>query len=218
MKLALRSERGVEILIGSESISSNDVRVLKAGISKIFRAGKNRIVLDLPESDSIPFDVLRELTELDLLARELSGRLVLSGLKSTARAQVSSFANPPPIECFASVEEAIQHFIKPGPGKAAGGVEPAGAAPTTSVTPESKQQHRSAELGELGTLRREVAQLKDENEVLRKHLQFLLIERRRPKDEDSYRRTIENLQEQIEALIAPESVESPESAEGKKKA
>ncbi len=198
MKLTLKSENGIEILTGASSITVNDFRVLKAGISKIFHAGKNKIILELPDSESISFEVLRELATLNTLARELSGQIVLSSLKPETKAQIASFAQSPVIECAITREEALK-FFKPKPQTPT----PASSPSADPEKSEAKTQFRSKELSDSTELRKEVERLHEENEQLKKSLHALILRRKDPPDEKSYQQTILNLQEQIEKLIEP---------------
>src|SRR5262245_15056237 len=115
MKLSLSEQSGVWILTGVGDISEHDIQVLKAGLTKLFNSGKNRIVVDLPEADRIPPEMLREIARLDITARELSGRIVLAGINSRLREQIESFSKPPVVECVESKEAGVEKLReKPG--------------------------------------------------------------------------------------------------------
>jgi len=212
VKLTLTPLEGVDVLTGSGEISSNDVLVLKAGIKKLFLSGKNRIVLELPEAGKIPVDVLREVAQLDIIARELSGRVVLAGVKPDTKAQIGRFGSPPIIECFDLKEDAIR-FFNPPPRtnalKLPPVVEVKAAAPSTAAELEAKakaaQQYkadiRQKEITDLGALRKLVSQLENENKLLKGQLLTMLNQRVNPPNETSYQTKIRALESRIEELF-----------------
>ncbi len=59
MKLTLADQEGVTVLTGTGEITEHDIQVLRAGLTKLFKSGKNRVVVDIPEADKLPPEILR---------------------------------------------------------------------------------------------------------------------------------------------------------------
>jgi anti-anti-sigma regulatory factor len=110
MKLALRQVDGVSILDVSGPVDLASFQVLKAGISKLMRDGKNRIVLQITDADQIPSEVMRELAIVDLFARELSGKIILASANEKLKENVRAFAKPPVIPILSTVELCLEYF------------------------------------------------------------------------------------------------------------
>lgn len=110
MKLSLRQEDGVSVLEVSGAVDAQNFQVLKAGISKLLRDGKNRIVLQVVDADQIPSDVMRELAIVDVFARELSGKIVLASENEKLKESVRAFAKPPMIPILSTVALCLEYF------------------------------------------------------------------------------------------------------------
>ncbi|MFL5815275.1 MAG: hypothetical protein ACJ763_16990 [Bdellovibrionia bacterium] len=110
MKLKLRAENDIQILTIAELDSSQNVDVLRAGITQIFKNGKNRIILELAEPKLISAELLRELGRLKLLANELAGDIVLSGLDPDTKQKVDNFSKPPFAISFLTTPQAVNYF------------------------------------------------------------------------------------------------------------
>jgi hypothetical protein len=95
MKLKLTVEKGIQVIVISEEISAKDAGIIRAGISKLFKNGKNRVMIEISDSHLIPDEVIRDLSSLDILARELSGRIVLVSPNAEIRSKVENFVIPP---------------------------------------------------------------------------------------------------------------------------
>ncbi|MEN9722795.1 MAG: hypothetical protein RJB38_781 [Pseudomonadota bacterium] len=111
MKLTLNRQGVVEILTTSGEIAARDISILKAGIGKLIRDGKNQILLEHSE-DSMPDELIRELMALDLLSRELAGRMVIVATQSALRTKLQTFARPMTLESFSDRAAAFQFFEK----------------------------------------------------------------------------------------------------------
>ncbi len=111
MKLSLETKRGIEILKIEGPVTERDLRVVRAGLADALKKGKNRIIVHLGETPRLPHQVLRELSNLDLLARELSGRIVLSGVTPALKREIESYAKPPVIACFKEMSDALLSFL-----------------------------------------------------------------------------------------------------------
>src|SRR3954465_5442354 len=110
MNLALERFKDLSILVAKGTISPEKFPVLKAGIKKLFKDGKNKIILELPDSSSFPPEILRELTALNIVASELSGQIVLAKIEPLTRSKIENFAKPPIIRCFMNRDAAIAFF------------------------------------------------------------------------------------------------------------
>ena len=75
MKLKLTTQGTHTILSVTENVTQQQIPVLKAGISKIFQAGKKTVLLDLTQTLADPA-IIREMSELQLWAMELGAQLV----------------------------------------------------------------------------------------------------------------------------------------------
>jgi anti-anti-sigma regulatory factor len=204
MKLALSEQTGVWILSGTGDISEHDIQVLKAGLTKLFNSGKNRIVIDLPEAERIPPEMLREIARLDITARELSGRIVLAGINAGLREQIAQFAIPPVIECVESKEAAVTKLLEKAEEKATEKPGPAGAAappPDEEKVKQYKADIRQKELGEPGELRKRVEKLQKQNELLIEQLKTALLARRVPVGDAGLRGEIAALEEKLGQLL-----------------
>lgn len=112
MKIALRNQDGLAILDVSGEIDEHSLKVLKAGLSKLLRDGRNRIVLNLLDAKEIQGEVLREIAILDVFARELSGKIVLASNDAQLKESVRTFSKPPVIPILETVEHALEFFQK----------------------------------------------------------------------------------------------------------
>jgi hypothetical protein len=222
MKLKLRAENDIQILTISELNSSKSVDVLRAGATQLLRNGKNRIVLELTEAKSVPAELLRELGRLKLLANELAGDIVLSGLDPETKQKIDLFAKPPFAISFLSTAQAIKYFkdsAAPEKTKPSAAATPAAAAapvpvptPAPSAAPHGtaagtsaeqfKEEIRQREMGELGQLRKQIEQLKKENQSLTQLLTQKLFALREPQDVAGYKKKIQELETQLASFVS----------------
>jgi len=135
MKLKLEALRDISILQVAGPVTPENFAILKAGIKKLFGTGKNKIILELPDSGTFPTPVLRELAVLNLLAAELSGQIILAAISPLTRAKIEAFSKPPVVRCFADRAKAMEFFYPKGaeeiPTKAPEAAPPIAAAPAT---------------------------------------------------------------------------------------
>lgn len=197
MKLALSLQDGISVLSGSGEISPHDVAVLRAGLTKLLRSGRNRIVLDLPEAKSFPAELLAEVSKLDQLARELSGRIALACKKELT--QSSAF------QCFESKDLALESFRKPAaPPAPAPAAPPAPAQPgEPPVDPQKafKEELRQRELGETGELRKRAERLEQENKVLLEQLHAAWLKGVQHAPPNTHDAEVDVLRQQIQSLL-----------------
>lgn len=230
MKLKLRAENDIQILTVSELDSSKSVDVLRAGITQIFQNGKNRIILELSEAKDIPAELLRELGRLKLLANELAGDIVLSGLDPETKQKVDNFAKPPFAVSFITTPQAVNYLkelhakatkaaaaaaLPPSPVQPATAPLPQSAAPPTSppanaptagpvpaLAEQFKDELRHRELGEVGQLKKEIERLKNENRSLTDLLHKKVLERHTPPDAAAYELKIRDLEKQLTEILS----------------
>ena len=212
MKLQLRSDKNIEFLKVEGEITPRDVQVIRAGLTKVLGAGKNRIIVELMNAEQVPPEALREIAKLDLLARELSGRILLTGVNPGLRAQIAQFAHPPVIPCFESSEEAVRYLVEgeKKPEETPLAIQrPATDAKITTPSPEEaaqaraqyKEQILAQEKDALGVLRKKVEALEKENLVLHEKFVQLFIGRKVIPDEKTYQDKIENLEAQLQKYL-----------------
>ena len=112
MKLQLRQDKGIDILSLEGAIESVQPSVIRDGVTKLLRNGKHRIVLDLSKAvlpaGGMPAALVLALSELDQVARDLSGRVVLCGVAATVTKTSS-------IDSFDDAVVAVASFLPPRP-------------------------------------------------------------------------------------------------------
>lgn len=113
MKIALKSEQGVAVLAVSGPVSAENFKVLKAGVTKLLKDGKNKVVLELHEWNDFTTEIIRDLVQLNLLAQELSGKIVLSQVDATTKTKITTFATPQVLELYERTSDAVVSFIPP---------------------------------------------------------------------------------------------------------
>jgi hypothetical protein len=226
MKLTLADQDGVCVLTGTGEITEHDIQVLRAGLTKLFKSGKNRVVVDVPEADKLPPEMLRELSSLDMLARELSGRIVLASIKPGLRDQIAKFAKPPIIDCLESREAAVKKLLAKGAEVADTAPVAAAAAAARAAAPDpaaaaealkkARAEVRSKQLGEPTELRKQVEKLTAEVQLLTQQLHAAMLGRRAPAGEAAQKNQVEALEQEIAALIKEQ--QGAEGAAAKPKA
>jgi cell division protein FtsB len=197
MKLQLSEHKGVHVLTVEGSIAGRDAQVLKAGIAKLFKDGKYRLVLDVRPPPQLDDGTIRELSIMNKLAQELSGEIVLAIEDAGVRQKVEKSNVASPVKTFANKVDAVA-FIQSETAKSA-----AGPDARDEEIKQLKEQLRAKESGgELATLRGENSRLKDELAKLEDRFEKILIQRRAPADEKAYVEKIKSLEGEVEALVA----------------
>ncbi|MBU6376347.1 MAG: hypothetical protein KGQ59_10155 [Bdellovibrionales bacterium] len=227
MKLNLSQDRGIQLLSATGAVESSDVRVFGAGMGKLIRDGKNQLAVEM-DQENIPDDLIRELMTLDLVARELSGRLVVIALQSALKTKLENFARPMSLEVFSDRTSALDFFEKvnsaplgpisgsqPEQSAEAAKEDALTAAPATPSAPATapsgpppeeqikqlKEDIRQRELKELGQLRETISRLENENKALLDQFRTYFRDRRTPPDERAYQQRITDLEARIEELM-----------------
>lgn len=203
MKLSLRQEDSVAILEVSGEVDTHNFQVLKAGLTKILRDGKNRIVLSLSDANELESDVLRELAILDVFARELSGKIVLAAESEELREGVKIFAKPPVIPILSSVALALDYFKKSEPKE-----EEEADPEALKVAVEAKDREIEALKARLAQLDPKVtnelralnAALKSKVNLLEAQVEELMKEKRTPVDAEGFLEKITALEESLKRM------------------
>lgn len=211
MKLALEKFKDIHILKASGSITPENFAILRAGIRKQFQDGKNKIILEIPDAQSFPSDILRDLAQMNLIASELSGQIVLAAIDISTRTKIEAFAKPPVVLCFETRERAIEFFYPPETQADA----PVAAHGATTAVPEKtadqfKEEIKAQEINTLGVLRKTISDLEAQNKELIIQLAHLVRQRRDPPDLASWQekvvlleKTLEETMVQVNAKDAP---------------
>ncbi|MCO5143443.1 MAG: hypothetical protein M9962_10180 [Oligoflexia bacterium] len=181
MKISLKTVEGISILEAVGEFDSKNFKILSAGIFKLMRDGKNKIVLDINDTKEIEKEVIRELASIDIRARELSGRIVIVVKKESLRNEIVSFAKPPIIPVYSKIEEAIGHFK----GSTANEETTLSEKDRILAEKDSMIAALEAKLNalnpkEIVLLKGEISELKDQNKKLIQQLEALLLKGREP--------------------------------------
>jgi anti-anti-sigma regulatory factor len=207
MKLALRQEEAVAILEVSGTIDAKNFAILKAGITKLLRDGKNRIILSLVDATQLEGEVLRELAIIDVFARELSGKIILASSNAELKESVRMFAKPPVVPILASVALALDYFKKSQPN--AEEEEDVGSLKTLLSEKEKAIEALEARIKlqdprEVKELRSANAELKGKITLLEEQVNLLTKEKRKPMDEEGFLEKILTLEDTVKKLSSAE--------------
>jgi anti-anti-sigma regulatory factor len=213
VKFKLAESNGVNVLSIEGKLDVEGFKILKAGIIKLFKDGRNRILIDLGHTDGIDHDVVHDLALMNVTARELSGEIALGGLTPELCTMIKSVSKPPVISHFRTNEEAFAFFRQ-----STTAAEPAAPADVAKKEEEDKFAR------ELKALKEENEMLKKEKETLQVQLKDLVIQRRNPPTEQAYKDKISILEKRISeltsnsamaALAKPDTPATPAAAPGK---
>ncbi len=222
MKLKLDAIRDISVLVAEGAITPENFAILRAGIKKLFKDGKNKIILELPESGTFTPVLLRELATLNLMAAELSGSIVLAKIAPLTRAKIEAFSKPPAVRCFADREVATEFFypkvVEETPHPSTTTTTPA-ATPVVTAPPapapapldaapvnednakQFKAEIRAKEMGDLGSVRKKLSDLEAENSELKGRIAEMVVTRRDPPDLDSWKEKVTILEKQLADAI-----------------
>lgn len=203
MKLSLRQEEGVSILEISGPVDLGNFQVLKAGISKLMRDGKNKIILRIVDADQIPADVLRELAIVDLFARELSGKIVLASDNEKLKESVRTFAKPPVIPILSTVALCLEYFRNLSDeeegGESAAELKKALAGKDQEIK-ALQAQVKQMDPKEINGLRADKAELQGKVKLLEAQVAELLKGQRDPGDVAGFMEKINFLEDSVKKL------------------
>lgn len=206
MKINLRQEDSASVLDIQGSVDAHNFDVLKAGLSKLLRNGKNRIVLNLESAGELPNEVIRELAILDVFARELSGKLVLVSSHAELKQKVQAFAKPPVVAILPNVAKAVEYLKDLGSleGEDASDnfdVVKAQLEEKTRMVSALEAQLKQSDPGAMQKLRHENAELADKVRLLEGQLgEILGGARKQPVDAEGFLEKFEALEESVRKL------------------
>lgn len=205
MKLALRQEDTVSVLEVSGNVDAKNFAILKAGITKLLRDGKNRIVLSFLDASELESEVIRDLAIIDVYARELSGKIILVSANPDLKESVRLFAKPPVVPILGSIDQAIDYFKKSQPGVE----EEEEVTALKQQLQEKDQMIQSLESRiqlqgpkEAADLRAKNAELMGKLRLLEEQVALLTKEKRRPMDEEGFLEKILSLEDAVKKLSA----------------
>ena len=219
MNLNLAQKDGVNILTVTGGVDLRNIQILKAGITKLFKDGKNRIILELKGSGKLESEVIREIAVLDLFAKELAGSIAFVVDDAELRQTLIGFAKPPVMSIFADMPKALEYFAK--------GAAAAAAPEVEELDPEAMKGALAAREKEIEALRnqvkildpKEITKLRAENvelqtklRELEEQVKHLLLERRIPPEADAYKAKIDSMKAAIEELTAKVAAAAPKKA------
>jgi anti-anti-sigma factor len=105
MLLNLQKQGNAHVLEVSGDVDAKGAAILRAGITKLMKSGKDRIIVDFSKAGSIDSTAIRKLGELVELASELMGKIVAAGKELKNAKQLSAA-----IPLLPSVKEAIDYL------------------------------------------------------------------------------------------------------------
>lgn len=206
MKLTLRQVDSVSILEASGPVDAHGFQVLKAGVTKLLKDGKNRIVLSLVDATTLQGDVIRELAIIDVYARELAGKIILASSNLELKESVKQFSRPPIIPILSSTEQALEYFRQSVP-------EAEDEEETSSLRKQLEAKTKEIESlntrlkqldpREVSSLRASNAELKAKVTMLQDQVDQLLKEKRSPSDVEGFLEKIVALEDSVKRLSVP---------------
>lgn len=207
MKIALRQEDAVSILEISGAVDAHNFQVLKAGLTKILQAGKNRIALNFTDTQELEGDVIHEIAVLDVFARELGGKIIIVAGNPELKESIRVLSKPPVIPLVSSVEQAVEFFKKSEPVEE---VEADPAALRAEIETKAKTiealeaRLKLLDPTELNALRATNSELKLKLSLVEAQLDELLREKRTPVDAEGFLEKIAALEDSVKRLSPQE--------------
>lgn len=199
MKVSLSTHEGIHVLVIQGPVSVRECAILKAGITKLFKDGKNRIILDVSTLNDLEGPVISELAHLNVVARELSGEIVIGGLNPKLLEKVKSFAKPPVVSYFNKVSEAAQYLkssqTKTPPEDEQTGKRNLKTTPAPGDAPPSPAPINPADAVEISELRRQ-------NQQLLTQISELIKERRIPADREIFEEKLNLIEKRLQTSMA----------------
>ena len=214
MKLRLETQSGVSILHVSGDVSAHQFDVLHAGIKKFLTVGKNQIIVALEEGSSMDNDAVRKISELNTLAKELSGEIIIVVPDEQKLKLIQSYSKPPLVSGFPSIEKATEYFKSQAQNETIEDQDRQEEEPLEDSSSSSqivkklkeenetlKKQLTQAAQGELKQLKSDAIQFKKEKKEMEAHIQELLDQKRLAPNKEAYEEKIKSLQERIKTLM-----------------
>lgn len=202
MKLQFSSRDEISLLVVTGPVTIHDTSILKAGITKILGSDLRKVVLCMGLSELAGEEVLRELAQIEQLARNQGGAIAFGGLGPDLKRVVEKVSPAMAAMVFASDDDAINH-LKGAPQ----------AAPMSEVDvlrgklaekekelAAFKARYAAGDSEETLKMRVQVADLVAKNRYLEEQLRLMTLDRRLPPDADAVAEKIASLEAAVEAL------------------
>lgn len=218
MKISLSIENNIRIISVSGPIDAHNYLVLKAGITKLMKNGQNKIILELLDTKEIIPQIYQEIANLNQLARDLSGEILLAGLDADLQRRLNQLSKPPALSCFKSRKIALLFFeqqklkamaqekLKTAEEKY---VKTKGVLPSVqSAALAELLKKKDAEIEELRSLskvkpeeilpmQREIAKLRSDNLLINRHFEVSLPRSRNPVTSEEFQEKVKILENEI---------------------
>jgi hypothetical protein len=110
MKLRLDQIKDISILEASEDISVHEISILKAGIGKLLKSGKNKIILNLTNAKKLSTEMMEVILHFQSIAFELKGELILVGQGDLVHEVIQKKGKGNYLKFFTSKEAAVSSF------------------------------------------------------------------------------------------------------------
>lgn len=203
LKLTLKEQNGVQVLTVMSPITADDFKIIRAGLVKLLKDGKNKIDVHFDSSEPLDLAVVNELKALNTPARDLAGEIVVSSPNEVCRKSIALQVQPKELSVFETIEQATSHLTKkPSPTE------------DSQLIQKLQAQVAGQEQGEMGKLKTENEQLRSENERLLESLDKMLIERATGFDAQAFVEKISVLEKKIETLVAEQDAKKPAAGAG----
>src|SRR3989338_935806 len=111
MNLNLEQKGGTHVLKISGDIDLKGTAILRAGVAKLMKSGKDKIILDMSSVGGLHESFVKEITELAKLASELGGKIVIAGAPAGVVSTIKGADNSPPFTLLTGVDEAAEFLV-----------------------------------------------------------------------------------------------------------
>jgi len=143
MQVKLSAQKGFSVISASGNIDDASAAILKAGLTKILRSGKNRMVVDLSAATQVSPLSFKEISALNRLARELQGEIVVLAPDAKLRAGFEEFNPAHDVKVLTDLTSALASLSAGAPDAAPGSVpatvQGAAAPKAPAAVPASAQ-------------------------------------------------------------------------------
>lgn len=201
MQIKLEAKQDFHLLQVQGELDEKSAQVLRAGISKLLRTGKDKIALDLGGTAHLPDSFTQELVSLHAIARELGGEIVIC-LNEPRGGKLRASLGTAQLIVVQNVAEATEQFARALAIKS-----PELSADAQKILQErdlkiASLERRVAALDptQLRNLQSELENVRNENLVLKNQVLSLMEERRIPPDADAVKERIQGFEKLIQEL------------------
>lgn len=203
MKLNLASRSNIYTLSVGGELKDHDSQVLRAGIQKLLKDGRHRIIVDVKEVSVVSPQSIRDLCELNSIAQELQGEIVLSGVTPALRNRVEAYSRPPVLLMFNSNEAAFRHqqgkieeWEKP-PASSSSRSSASSLSSEPATRPASPEPPSHKDVLEATHLRKQLEEARESNRMLKENLRRIVFERKNPVELKAYQQKIDYLEKRL---------------------